>query len=54
MRAVVLDALGDPAAPGTLRLDASAPAPPIEKASIRVRVLAASINFPDALQIKAR
>lgn len=57
MRAIVCDALGDPTTPlgkGVLRYDPAYPDPQPEKGHILIKVLAASINFPDALQIKVR
>jgi sacsin len=58
MRAIVCKALGDPATTplggGVLELVADAPPPPspLPKGCVRVQVAAASLNFPDALQIK--
>jgi hypothetical protein len=57
MRAIVCEQLGDPTQPlgsGVLRLKDDQPAPEIKPGCIRVRVTAASLNFPDALQVKVR
>jgi hypothetical protein len=57
MRAIVCEQLGDPTLPlgsGVLRLKEDQPAPQIKPGCIRVRVTAASLNFPDALQVKVR
>jgi NADPH2:quinone reductase len=50
MRAIVCDQLGE--ATEVLRLDEHFPAPQLLKGHVRIRVVAASINFPDYLQIK--
>ena len=50
MRAIVCDKLGE--ATEVLRLDENFPAPQLLKGHVRVKVVAASINFPDYLQIK--
>lgn len=55
MRAVVCEKLGDPTLPlgsGVLRLAQDVPAPEVQPGHIRVRVTAASLNFPDALQVQ--
>ena len=57
MRAVVCEGLGDSRTPlgqGVLRLatDYPEPEPKLPKGHVRIQVAAASINFPDALQIK--
>lgn len=55
MRAVVCEKLGDPTLPlgaGVLRLAEDVPSPEAKPGCIKVRVTAASLNFPDALQIK--
>jgi hypothetical protein len=57
MRAIVCEQLGDPTQPldsGVLRLKEDQPAPEIKPGCIRIRVTAASLNFPDALQVKVR
>lgn len=57
MRAIVCEQVGDPTLPlgsGVLRLKQDQPAPQIQPGCIRVRVTAASLNFPDALQVKVR
>jgi hypothetical protein len=57
MRAIVCEQLGDPTQPlgsGVLRLKEDQPAPAIKPGCIRVSVTAASLNFPDALQVKVR
>ena len=53
MRAVVCDRLGEATDAAVLRLDQHA-APHLLKGHVRIRVVAASINFPDYLQIKVR
>jgi hypothetical protein len=52
MRAVVCDRLGDATEAGVLRLDDCFPAPQLKKGHVLIRVVAASINYPDYLQIK--
>lgn len=55
MRAVVCEKLGDPTLPlgsGVLRLAEDVPIPESKPGCIKVRVTAASLNFPDALQVK--
>jgi sacsin len=55
MRAIVCEKLGDPTLPlgaGVLRLAEDCPSPDIKPGHVRIRVTAASLNFPDALQIK--
>eukprot|EP00878_Enallax_costatus_P026501 GHUV01028443.1.p1 GENE.GHUV01028443.1~~GHUV01028443.1.p1 ORF type:complete len:293 (+),score=92.02 GHUV01028443.1:330-1208(+) len=57
MRAVVCEKLGDPTLPlgsGVLRLAEDVPTPEAQPGCIKVRVTAASLNFPDALQIKGQ
>ncbi|WIA34847.1 hypothetical protein OEZ86_013145 [Tetradesmus obliquus] len=57
MRAIVCEQVGDPTLPlgsGVLRLKQDQPAPQIQPGCIRVRVTAASLNFPDALQVKGQ
>ncbi|GFR48767.1 hypothetical protein Agub_g10588 [Astrephomene gubernaculifera] len=54
MKAIVCEGLGDACAPlgtGVLRL-AELPAPKLAPGSARIQVVSASLNFPDALQIK--
>ncbi|GLC40695.1 hypothetical protein PLESTB_000031800 [Pleodorina starrii] len=54
MRAIVCENLGDARTPlgtGVLRL-ANAPEPKLAPGTVRIRVASASLNFPDALQIK--
>lgn len=51
----MVEKLGDPTAAlgaGVLRLDASHPEPPLPAGHLLVAVAAASVNFPDALQVK--
>lgn len=55
MRAVVCEKLGDPTLPlgaGILRLAEDIPSPEVKAGCVKIRVTAASLNFPDALQIK--
>ncbi|KAI8473312.1 MAG: hypothetical protein J3K34DRAFT_411610 [Monoraphidium minutum] len=56
MRAVVCEALGDPCKPlgsGVLALRQDEPAPALPSEDhIRIRVVAASLNYPDALQVQ--
>ncbi|KAF6260848.1 alcohol dehydrogenase, partial [Scenedesmus sp. NREL 46B-D3] len=57
MRAIVCQQLGDPTLPlgsGVLELKEDQPAPEIKHGCIRIRVTAASLNFPDALQVKGQ
>lgn len=55
MQAIVCRRLGDPSSSlgpsGVLELS-SVPCPPIKPGHVRVRVAAASLNFPDALQVQ--
>ena len=56
MRAIVCENLGDARTPlgsGVLRL-AELPEPKIAPGTVRIQVVSASLNFPDALQIKVR
>ncbi|KAG2491901.1 hypothetical protein HYH03_009853 [Edaphochlamys debaryana] len=55
MRAIVCESLGDarqPLGTGVLKLDSNFPEPKLGKGMVRISVAAASLNFPDALQIK--
>jgi hypothetical protein len=55
MRAILCEALGDARTPlgdGVLRLSSDVPWPALPPGHCRIQVEAASINFPDALQIK--
>ncbi|MEW5301471.1 MAG: hypothetical protein WDW36_004330 [Sanguina aurantia] len=55
MRAVVCEALGDATLPfgqGCLTLHSAAPDPALKPGHVKIQVSAASLNFPDALQIK--
>ena len=56
MRAVVCSRLGDPTQPlgpsGALTLELR-PVPPMRPGHVRIRVAAASVNVPDALQVQA-
>jgi NADPH:quinone reductase-like Zn-dependent oxidoreductase len=54
MKAVLCERLGDPTSASVLRLANDVPVPTLEPQHMRVRVTAASINFPDSLQIKVR
>lgn len=57
MRAIVCTQLGDATAPlgqGPLSLALDHPRPALPPHHVRIRVVAASLNFPDALQIKVR
>ncbi|KAG1665413.1 hypothetical protein FOA52_005755 [Chlamydomonas sp. UWO 241] len=56
MRALVVESLGDPTAPlrsGVLALR-DIPAPKLKPGSVRIGVAAASLNFPDALQVQGK
>lgn len=55
MRAIVCESLGDPTLPlgsGVLRLVSDAASPALKPGHVRIRVAAAALNFPDALQIQ--
>lgn len=52
MKAVVCKKLGDPTSEEVLQVETNVPVPLLKPQHIKVRVQAASINFPDALQIK--
>ncbi len=54
MNAVVCESLGDPTSTAVLRFARDFPVPSVGAQQMRLRVQAASINFPDALQIKVR
>ena len=56
MRALVCTQLGDPlgtdAGKKPLQLKQDQPAPSLKDGAVRIRVLAASLNFADALQLQ--
>lgn len=55
MRAVLCENLGDPCTPlgqGVLKIVDDQPVPELPPQCIRIKVTAASLNFPDTLQIK--
>lgn len=57
MRAIVCEQLGDPTLPlgsGVLTLSENTPVPALKPGHVRIRVTAASLNFPDALQVKGQ
>jgi NADPH:quinone reductase-like Zn-dependent oxidoreductase len=57
MKALVCTQLGDPlsddASKKPLQLKQDHPAPPLKDGAVRIRVVAASLNFADALQLQA-
>jgi NADPH:quinone reductase-like Zn-dependent oxidoreductase len=52
MKAAVCDKLGEATDPGVLRISHDEPIPALVKGHVRIKVVSASINFPDYLQIK--
>ncbi len=55
MKALVVAKLGDPTASldaGVLKLEQQHPVPPLPPGSVRVRIVAASLNFADMLQVQ--
>lgn len=55
MKALVVAKLGDPTGPmesGVLNLEAQHPVPQLPPGSVRIRVVAASLNFADLLQVQ--
>lgn len=55
MKALVVAKLGDPTASldvGVLKLEQQHPVPPLPPGSVRVRVVAAGLNFADMLQVQ--
>jgi sacsin len=57
MRAVICERLGDPRTAlgdGVLKLENAFPKPQLKPGHLRIKVIAASLNFPDALLVKVR
>lgn len=57
MKAVVVEKLGDPTLPlgsGVMRLAIDWPVKPLKPGFIRIKVVAASVNYADPLTVKVR
>lgn len=55
MKALVLTALGDPTGPldgSVLKLSTQQPVPQLPSGHVRIRIVAASLNFADMLQVQ--